>query len=118
MELLTVQETAALHKVSEGTVRRHVTAGRLPALHVGRLTRIRRELVERFPEPVTPKSWKPTSDDDPLWNIVGIVTGDGPADFARNHDHYLAEAFADLHEEDDIEVQHDLNTAQLGNASM
>ena len=110
MELLTVQETAALHKVSEGTVRRNVAAGRL--------IRIRRELVERFPEPVTPKSWKPTSDDDPLWNIVGIVTGDGPADFARNHDHYLAEAFADLHEEDDIEVQHDLNTAQLGNASM
>lgn len=52
------------------------------------------------------------------WNTVGIVTGDGPADFARNHDHYLAETYADLHEEDDIEVQHDLNTAQLGNASM
>lgn len=41
---------------------------------------------------------RPTSADDPLWNIVGMVK-DGPPDLAENHDTYLAEAYADLHEE-------------------
>ncbi len=97
MDLLTVQETAALLKVSDGTVRRHVAAGRLPAVRVGRLIRIRREAVERFLEPVTSELWVPITADDPLWNIVGIIDDDGPTDMAENHDYYLAEAYMDLH---------------------
>lgn len=38
--------------------------------------------------------------DDPLWSIVGALSGppDGPGDVARNHDTYLADAYADSHE--------------------
>ena len=34
---------------------------------------------------------------DPLWDIIGIADA-GPSDLAENHDKYLAEAYADLHE--------------------
>ncbi|HEY7029730.1 MAG TPA: hypothetical protein VH482_00320 [Thermomicrobiales bacterium] len=48
------------------------------------------------------KIGRPTSDDDPRWNIVSLVTdeADGPTDVAANHDKYLAETYADLHEDD------------------
>ncbi len=92
MHLLTVQETAALLKTSEGTVRRHLAAGRLPAVRVGRLIRIRREAVERFLEPVAPASSEPATVDDPLWSIVGIVSTDEPTDIARFKDEYIADA--------------------------
>lgn len=97
MELLTVQETTAILKLSEGTVRRHIAAGRLPALRVGRLIRIRREAVERFLEPVSPELWKPITADDPLWNIVGIINDDGPTDVSENIHRYVADAIEDSH---------------------
>ena len=108
MDLLTVQETATLLKVSDGTVRRHAAAGRLPGVRVGRLIRIRREEVERFLEPInrgfdlynSPLKGQPITEDDPLWSIIGIIK-DGPSDLSENHDHYFAEAYADLHLEDD-----------------
>jgi hypothetical protein len=39
---------------------------------------------------------KPTSADDPLWNIVGIADGpdDGVTDVSENKHRYLAEAYA------------------------
>ncbi len=43
-------------------------------------------------------SWEPTSDDDPLWEIVGIASIEGPTDLARNKHHYLAEAYEDKHQ--------------------
>jgi hypothetical protein len=45
------------------------------------------------------KIGRPTSDDDPLWNIVGIIGEDVdvPSDLAVNHDRYLAEIYADRH---------------------
>jgi excisionase family DNA binding protein len=92
MELLTVQETAALLKVSDGTVRRHVATGRLPAVRVGRLIRIRREAVERFFQPVAPASWESTTADDPLWSIMGIASTDEPTDIARHKDEYITDA--------------------------
>ncbi len=92
MDLLTVQETAALIKVSPGTVLRHVAAGRLPAVRVGRLIRIRREAVEDLLEPVAPASWEPTTADDPLWSIVGIVSTDEPTEIARYKDECIADA--------------------------
>ena len=51
--------------------------------------------------PRRPIEWmkigKPTSEDDPLWRIVGIVgdESEGPTDVARNHDKDLAEAYED-----------------------
>ncbi len=84
-------------KLSEGTVRRHITAGRLPTVRIGRLIHIHCEAVERFLEPVTSELWEPITADDPLWNIVGIIDDDGPTDMAENHDYYLAEAYMDLH---------------------
>lgn len=82
MELLTVQETAAMLKVAPITVRRYIASGRLAAVKIGRGVRVRREAIEGL---LTPVAWlpaepasrlppgEPTSDDDPLWSIVGMV---------------------------------------------
>ena len=44
---------------------------------------------------------KPITADDPLWELIGAFTSapGEPTDVAENHDKYLAEAYADLHEE-------------------
>jgi hypothetical protein len=34
------------------------------------------------------------TEEDPLWNIIGIANA-GPTDLAANHDQYLAEAIAE-----------------------
>ncbi|MGI8476487.1 MAG: hypothetical protein ACR2OO_08980 [Thermomicrobiales bacterium] len=53
----------------------------------------------RSDEEAQPLEWmnigEPTSDDDPLWNIIGIVGADVdvPSDLAANHDRYLAEIY-------------------------
>lgn len=102
MDLLTVQETAALLKVSDGTVRRQVAAGRLSAVRVGRLIRIRREAVERFfgsvpdvppqPEDLAAREWPVFTEDDALWDLVGFVSTDEPTDIAQYKDEYIADA--------------------------
>jgi hypothetical protein len=63
------------------------------------VTRNDEELVEVKPaRQRSQRRGKPTSADDPLWNIVGIGAADGPpTDVARNVDTYLAEAYADTH---------------------
>jgi excisionase family DNA binding protein len=106
MELLTVPETAQLLRVSPMTVRRFIADGRLPAVRVGKGLRVRREAIKRLAKPVAPtvperprqSFGRPTSADDPLWSIVGIGHSDGSGDVARNHDRYLAEAYADRHD--------------------
>jgi hypothetical protein len=40
---------------------------------------------------------KPTSADDPLWNIVGMAHSKGPGDVSENVDKYLAEAYLSHH---------------------
>lgn len=42
----------------------------------------------------------PITADDPLWDMIGVLSGgpDSPGDVAENHDKYLAEAYADTHE--------------------
>lgn len=55
MELLTVEETAKLLKINPMTVRRYITAGKLPAVKVGRRVRVRKEAVEGLLSPITPK---------------------------------------------------------------
>lgn len=47
------------------------------------------------------KQGRPTSANDPLWNIVGLVGDDyeGPTDVAANKHSYLTEVYADRHDE-------------------
>lgn len=112
MELLTVQETAAMLKVSAVTVRRFIADGRLPAVKIGRAVRVEKADVERVTKPARVTSQraprdnsvpagKPFTRDDALWDIVGIADSgpDGPTDVSENKYKYLAEAYADLHEE-------------------
>lgn len=104
MELYTVNETAALLKISPLTVRRHIAAGRLSVVRVGRAVRVRREAIEQLiaPVPATPRtdqsaemasrSWPLFTDDDPLWDLVGFVSTDEPTDIAERKDEYIADA--------------------------
>lgn len=106
MELLTVTETAQLLRVSQMTVRRFIADGRLPAVRVGKGVRVRREAIDRLATPLRPAAperrqslrGRPTTADDPLWSIVGIGHSGGRGDVARNHDRYLAEAYAETHD--------------------
>jgi excisionase family DNA binding protein len=54
MELLTVQETARLLRLTPMTVRRYIAAGRLPAVRVGRRVRVERDAVQALVEPFKP----------------------------------------------------------------
>ena len=98
MELLTVKEVAAMLHVNPITVRRHIASGRLRCVRVGRLVRIPRDAVERFTELDEEtarilREARPTSDDDPLWRIIGMFDGDGPTDVASNKYKYLVEDY-------------------------
>lgn len=44
------------------------------------------------------KGGKGFSREDSLWNIAGIAHTTGTGDAARNHDKYLADAYAETHE--------------------
>lgn len=102
MEFLTVNETAAMLKVSPLTVRRHIAAGRLGVVRVGRAVRVRREAIERFIEPEPPmarqpedpasRTWPLFTDDDPLWDLVGFISTGEPTDIAEHKDEYIADA--------------------------
>jgi excisionase family DNA binding protein len=103
MELMTIKETAAFLKVSPVTVRRFIARRRLSAVRVGRSIRLSREEVERLPTPVVVEAppptqreryrGRPTSESDPLWNIVGIGSSEGPTDVSSNKKKYLAEIY-------------------------
>jgi excisionase family DNA binding protein len=103
MELMTVQEAASYLKVAPVTVRRYIAQGRLRALRVGRGVRVNKEAVERMPtairasRPTRLPKGRPTTADDPLWNIIGIADTKGPKDVSINKHKYLAEAYSDLH---------------------
>ena len=101
MELLTVQETAAILRVSPATVRRYIASRRLPAVRVGRALRVSKEDVEGLCQANEADEDKLFTHNDPLWNLVGIAASDedGPTDVSANKLKYLAEAFADLHDE-------------------
>jgi excisionase family DNA binding protein len=82
-ELLTVADVARICRIHEATVRRHIASGRLRCVRVGRGIRIRAEDLESYMEsPVLPgeddSKFKPFTEDDPLWNIVGIIDDDEP----------------------------------------
>ncbi len=93
MELLTIRETAQVLKVAPLTIRRYIAEGRLPAVRVGKRVRVRREALDHFLAPVAAKPARraasaardrPTSAEDPLWNIVGIARSGGPGDVSES----------------------------------
>jgi excisionase family DNA binding protein len=104
MDLLTVDETARLLKVTPITVRRYIAAGRLQGLKVGKGVRIRREAIDQLLRPIEPSTGKPTpaarrarlfSRDDSLFGMIGVAAGD-PGDSTDVSDdklRYLAEAY-------------------------
>ncbi len=102
MELLTVDETARLLKVTQITVRRFIAEGRLPAVRVGRAVRVRREALDQLIKPVEPQTngrpgarGKRFTRNDALFNIVGIADdpSDPTTDVSENKLQYLAEAY-------------------------
>jgi excisionase family DNA binding protein len=110
LELLTIQDTAQLLKVSTITVRRFIADGRLPAVKVGRGVRVHKEAVEQLAAPTAVKTssayrahavgtrGKRFTKDDALWHIVGIAgAGGDPTDIARHELEYLADAYTDPH---------------------
>jgi len=116
MELLTVQETADLLRVSPASVRRYIASGALPARRVGRNVRVEKDDAERFASPFAnghgangaegsengastaehQRRRKPRylTYDDPIWSLAGVFGDhDGPTDVARNKDKYLAQEY-------------------------
>jgi hypothetical protein len=57
-------------------------------------------------EPIGPEDLqrigRPFTLESPLWNIVGVIDSgpDGPTEVSSNKHKYLADAYADLHEEE------------------
>jgi excisionase family DNA binding protein len=51
-EYLTVREVAAIYKVNEITVRRHIRTGKLRAVKIGGRVRVPKEDAEAFVQPV------------------------------------------------------------------
>jgi excisionase family DNA binding protein len=79
-ELLTIAEVARICRVHEVTVRRHIASGRLRSVRVGRGIRVRTEDLEAFMESPALSGeddgkFKPFTEDDPLWTIVGAFEG-------------------------------------------
>jgi excisionase family DNA binding protein len=113
MELLTVKETADMLRVSQVTVRRYIASGKLAAVRVGRNIRIRRDDVERVIKPQMANNPRFIAEDrakyvssNPRSELVGILDDDdGITDLAENHDKYLAEAYADTHEDDESPIR-------------
>lgn len=100
MELLTIGETARLLRLSEITVRRHIAAGRLPAVRIGRRIRVRRDalpasLPEAVPASTVTPPGIPLTPDSPLWELVGLGCSDEPSDIAQHKHEYLADAFGE-----------------------
>lgn len=109
MALLTVKEVADRLRVAPITVRRHIAAGRLPAVRVGRLVRVEEASVVRFTarpgiddqDGAQDLAGQPLGPNDPLWELAGMFDAgpDAPTDVATNKDKYLANAYADLHDD-------------------
>jgi excisionase family DNA binding protein len=55
-EYLTVREVAAIYKVSEITVRRHIRKGKLRAAKIGGRVRVRKEDADSLAQPM-PAQW-------------------------------------------------------------
>jgi excisionase family DNA binding protein len=100
-DLLTVNEAAELLRVAPITVRRHIAAGRLPAVKVGNRVRVRKEALDQLLCPIDLQAPRRPgargtvfTKDDPLFDIIGIARSpDGATDVSTNKLKYLAEAY-------------------------
>ena len=95
---MTVEEVARVCKVHPMTVRRHIAQGRLRATRVGRSVRVRQEdFGEYLGRPA--ESGIPAGktgilkDDDPFWELEGIIDDPAAADLSENKHKYLADAY-------------------------
>ena len=101
MELMTIQEAADALRVAPVTVRRYIRSGRLRAVKVGRGLRVEKHDLERVPEPIERdveailRAAKPTTMDDPIWNIIGLLDVDENdlTDASANKHGYLADVY-------------------------
>jgi excisionase family DNA binding protein len=100
MELLTVNETADMLRLSPITIRRYIAAGRLPAERVGRAIRIRREAIDDFIQPIRKRPPESTlrrnttqqSAYQALEGIIGIGRSGQPTDISRFKDDYIVDS--------------------------
>lgn len=102
MNLLTVQQTARLLKISPITVRRYIASGRLPVLAIRGAPRVRREALKRLTAPVPEQTARPRAPrlgarrvtDDWLADLIGIAGTDdeAPSDVSSNKHAYLVES--------------------------
>jgi excisionase family DNA binding protein len=110
-EFLTVAEVARECRIHPITVRRHIAAGQLKAVRIGRSVRVRREDLEnylshdvtRYPRQIRTGI---ITGDDPLFQMIGIVDDADAADLSENKYKYLAKAMdhnADRGDGDDQE---------------
>lgn len=54
-------------------------------------------LVPPKPARRSRRQFRPLTEGDPLWNIVGMSDREGPTDVSENKHKYLAEAYSDPH---------------------
>lgn len=107
MELLTVDETAQLLKVSTVTVRRFIARGDLRSVKIGRQRRIERQDVEQFVHGATGttddlpeelRNARPLAPDDSIFEIIGMARSERPGDVASDKHRYLADAYLETHD--------------------
>jgi excisionase family DNA binding protein len=110
MDHMTIREAAALYSVTPITIRRHIEAGRLRAVRVGRNIRIRRTDADALAEPVLSEQsgigrmvrrGKPLSTANGLRGLLELgndLTPEArPTDVSSNKYAYLAPAYDELH---------------------
>lgn len=74
-EYLTVREVAAIYKVTEITVRRHIRKGKLRAVKIGGRVRVRKEDADGLAQPVRPQ-----------WHLDIVIPEPTPEVLARRHE--------------------------------
>ncbi len=89
-DLLTIADVARIWGVHTVTVRRRIAAGRLRAERVGRTILVRREDANASP---AEKEHPGFSEDDPLWDMVGMVNDPGSAWVSSDKHRALSEAY-------------------------
>ncbi|MGH2610559.1 MAG: helix-turn-helix domain-containing protein [Tepidiformaceae bacterium] len=110
-ELLTVDEVARYCRVHKATIRRHIAAGRLRSVRVGRAVRVRREDLDDYVDPVAAERQRrsgidfsklppllteeprPFTLDDPFWDFVGKFDAPGSEWVSGDKHRALADAY-------------------------
>lgn len=101
-ELLTIREVAAVYRVHEMTVRRHIASGKLPAVRVGRGLRVRRDEMENYIETQDIPRYEDELDsavalgpDDALFGLIGQASVEAAAALSENKYAALGDAYDD-----------------------